>query len=56
MLDRTLGYLATGDGAGQPGYYEELDAVRDGTARTAPAEETIPDWQERSAAARAQRQ
>ena len=40
----------------QPGYYEELDAVRNGTARTTPAEEAIPDWQERPAAARAQRQ
>ncbi|SRR6266516_4181398 len=40
----------------QPGYYEELDAVRDGTARTTPAEEAIPGWQERLAAARTQRQ
>lgn len=39
----------------QPGYYEDLDAVRSGTARTAPAEEAIPDWQERLAAARAHR-
>src|SRR5260370_2481352 len=30
----------------QPGYYEELDAVRNGTARTTPAEETIPVCQE----------
>jgi hypothetical protein len=36
------------------GYYEELEAVRSGTARTTPAEEFIPDWQERLAAARAQ--
>jgi hypothetical protein len=36
------------------GYYEELEAVRNGTARTTPAEEAIPDWQERLAAARAQ--
>jgi hypothetical protein len=36
------------------GYYEELEAVRDGTARTTPAEEAIPDWHERLAAARAQ--
>ena len=36
------------------GYYEELEAVRDGTARTTPAEEVIPDWDERLAAARAQ--
>ena len=37
----------------QPGYYEALKAVRDGVARTTPAEEAIPDWQERLAAARA---
>jgi hypothetical protein len=36
------------------GYYEELEAVRNGTAQTTPAEEAIPDWQERLAAARAQ--
>jgi hypothetical protein len=37
------------------GYREELEAVRDGVARTTPAEEAIPGWQERLAAARAQR-
>ena len=36
------------------GYYEELEAVRNGTARTTPADEAIQDWQERLAAARAQ--
>jgi hypothetical protein len=36
------------------GYYEELEAVRNGTAQTTPAEEAIPGWQERLAAARAQ--
>lgn len=36
------------------GYYEELEAVRSGTAQTRPAEEAFPDWQERLAAARAQ--
>ncbi len=36
------------------GYYEELEAVRSGTARTTPAEEAIPEWHERLAAARAQ--
>ncbi len=36
------------------GYYEELEAVRNCTARTTPADEAIPDWQERLAAARAQ--
>jgi len=39
----------------QPGYYEELEAVRNGTARTTPADEAIPGWRERLAAARAQR-
>jgi hypothetical protein len=36
----------------RPGYYEELAAVRDGSARTTPAEDAIADWQERLAAAR----
>jgi hypothetical protein len=36
----------------QPGYYEGLKAVLDGRARTTPAEDAIPDWQERLAAAR----
>lgn len=40
--------------ASRVGYYEELEAVRNGTAQTTPAEEAIPDWQERLAAARAQ--
>ena len=39
----------------QAGYYEELEAVQDGTARTTPADEAIPGWQERLAAARAER-
>jgi hypothetical protein len=30
--------------AGQPGYYEELAAVRDGAAATVPVTEAIPDW------------
>jgi hypothetical protein len=42
--------------ASRAGYYEELEAVRSGTARTTPAQEAIPDWQERLAAARAQTQ
>ena len=41
--------------ASQPGYYETLEAVRDGVARTTPAEEAIPDWQERLAARAQQR-
>jgi Family of unknown function (DUF6247) len=36
------------------GYYEELGAVQAGTAHARPAEEVIPGWQERLAAARAQ--
>jgi hypothetical protein len=40
----------------QSGYYEEIEAVRNGTAQTTPAEEAFPDWQERLAAARAQTQ
>ena len=39
---------------GRVGYYEELAAVRNGTAQTTPAEEAFPDWQQRLAAARAQ--
>lgn len=38
----------------RPGYYEELEAVRNGAGQTTPAEDAIPDWQERLAAARAQ--
>jgi Family of unknown function (DUF6247) len=38
----------------RPGYYEELEAVRSGTARTIPAEEAVPGWQERLAAAQAE--
>ncbi|HTZ30627.1 MAG TPA: DUF6247 family protein [Streptosporangiaceae bacterium] len=36
------------------GYYEALEAVRNGTAQTTAAEEAFPDWQERLAAARTQ--
>ncbi|MGI8447232.1 MAG: DUF6247 family protein [Streptosporangiaceae bacterium] len=39
--------------ASRAGYYEELDAVQNRTARTTPAEEAFPGWQERLAAARA---
>jgi hypothetical protein len=41
--------------ADQPGYYEELAAVRDGTAATVPVTEAIPDWAERVAAAQDRR-
>jgi hypothetical protein len=30
--------------ASQPGYYEDLAAVRDGTAPTVPVTGAIPDW------------
>jgi hypothetical protein len=33
---------------------QELEAVRNGTAQVTPAEEAIPDWPERLAAARAE--
>jgi hypothetical protein len=39
---------------GRAGYYEELEAVRNGTAQTTPAQEAVPDWQERLVAARTQ--
>jgi hypothetical protein len=32
------------------GYYDEIDAARDGTAQAVPAEEVIPGWPERLAA------
>lgn len=38
----------------QPGYYEELAAAKRGIARTVPAENAIPGWANRLAAARAQ--
>ncbi len=41
--------------ARQPGYYEELAAVRAGTAATVPVTDVIPDWTERVAAARDRR-
>jgi hypothetical protein len=36
----------------QPGYYEELAAVQNGTAQTVPASEAIADWDARLAAAK----
>ena len=38
----------------QAGYYEEIGAVRSGTAQTRPAGEAVPDWEQRLSAARAQ--
>jgi hypothetical protein len=29
------------------GYYDELEAVRNGAAHTIPADDAVPDWQER---------
>jgi hypothetical protein len=40
--------------ASRAGYYEEIAAVRSGTAQARPAEDVVPGWQERLAAARAQ--
>jgi hypothetical protein len=36
----------------QPGYYEELEAVRAGTAQTMPISDAIPDWDARVSEAR----
>lgn len=41
--------------AGQLGYYEELAAVRAGTAMTVPVTDAIPDWAERVTTARDRR-
>ena len=41
--------------AGQPGYYEELEAMRTGKATTVPVTDAIPDWAERIAAVRNRR-
>jgi hypothetical protein len=41
--------------AGQPGYYEELEAIRTGKATMVPVTDAIPDWVERMAAARKRR-
>jgi hypothetical protein len=40
----------------QPDYYDHIAAVRAGTSATVPVTSVIPDWQERLAAARNQRQ
>lgn len=42
--------------ANQPGYYEEIDSVRDGSSPTVPITDAIPDWSQRLAAARDRRQ
>jgi Family of unknown function (DUF6247) len=33
--------------ANQPGYYDEIAAVRDGTSPTVPVTDAIPDWSQR---------
>jgi len=55
QLQRLLhAWRLTAIAASRAGYYEELEAVRSGTARIIPADEAIPGWQERlTAAARA---
>jgi len=40
----------------QHGYYDELAAVRAGTSPTVPVTDIVPDWPQRLAAARDQRQ
>ncbi|HET7017505.1 MAG TPA: DUF6247 family protein [Streptosporangiaceae bacterium] len=40
---------------GRPGFYEDLAAIRSGTATTVPVTDVIPDWDERIAAARSRR-
>jgi hypothetical protein len=56
QLQRLLhAWRLTAIATSRAGYYEDLEAVRNGTGHTVPAEEVIPDWQERLAAARAQR-
>jgi hypothetical protein len=55
QLQRLLhGWRLTAIATSGAGYYEELAAVRSGTAQTRPAEEVVPGWRERLAAARAQ--
>ena len=56
QLQRLLhAWRLTAIATSRAGYYEDLEAVRNGIGHTVPAEEVIPDWQERLAAARAQR-
>lgn len=39
----------------EPGYHDQIAAVRDGSSPTVPVTNVIPDWPERVAAAREQR-
>jgi hypothetical protein len=53
LLQRLLyTWRLTAIATSRAGYYEQLEAVQNGTAGTRPAEEALPDWQERLAAAR----
>ena len=55
QLQRLLhAWRLTAIATGRAGFYEELAAVRSGTVQARPAEEVVPGWQERLAAARAQ--
>ena len=55
QLQRLLrAWRLTAIAASQAGYYEEIAKVRSGTMLASPAEEVVPGWQERLAAARAQ--
>ncbi|HEU5417259.1 MAG TPA: DUF6247 family protein [Streptosporangiaceae bacterium] len=48
----SLAVIATNE----PGYYEEIDAVRAGAVRTVPADEALPGWRDRLAALQARPQ
>ena len=54
QLQRLLhAWRLTAIATSRAGYYEAIAAVRSGTAEARPAEEGLPGWQERLAAARA---
>lgn len=54
QLQRLLhAWRLTAIATSRAGYYEAIAAVRSGTAQARPAEEVLPGWQERLAAARA---
>jgi hypothetical protein len=55
QLQRLLyAWRLTAIATSQAGYCEELAAVRSRTAQASPAEEVVPGWQERRAAAQPQ--
>ncbi len=49
-----VGHLMT-IACNRPGYYEAMEAARNGTESGIPAEDVFPDWDERLEAARAAR-